>query len=209
MKIPIGSRIREWRETLQLSLNQLAKELGTTPASLSIIENGKRTPRIELLIKFAKYFHQTTDYLLGLTSSNDEYYLQVIQDARKTGNMEEFNSALQAIREEMFDNKVAEDVLRSLPVLDSRQVESRAEFLSHFLKVCPYPLLKRLVKLPVPRLKRVIALLENQVDFEENDMKEKRKYHVPHKRKPKIAVIEDNEPEPTLFNGIIKQEEVK
>jgi transcriptional regulator with XRE-family HTH domain len=59
--------LKELRQEKGLSQTQLGKILGYT--SHSIIaqwENGKLMPSVENLIKIAKYFNESVDYLLGL-----------------------------------------------------------------------------------------------------------------------------------------------
>lgn len=50
----LGERIRELREQKDLSLRELAKRLGVSPAFLSDIELGRRYPSDEVLAKIAK-----------------------------------------------------------------------------------------------------------------------------------------------------------
>ena len=61
-----GQRLRELRETKNLSQAQVARRLSLTRASISGYENDSATPSVEVLYKFALLFGVTTDYLLGL-----------------------------------------------------------------------------------------------------------------------------------------------
>ena len=61
-----GQRLRELRETKNLSQSQVARRLSITRASVSGYENEIATPSVEVLYKFALLFGVTTDYLLGL-----------------------------------------------------------------------------------------------------------------------------------------------
>ena len=57
MKKTLGDRLRELRDTGDLSLRELARQLGgVTAAHLSDIEFGRRFPSDELLAKLAKFF---------------------------------------------------------------------------------------------------------------------------------------------------------
>lgn len=49
-------------------LQDIANEIGISRASLGYYENGDRKPDIEVLLKLAKYYHVSCDYLLGLTN---------------------------------------------------------------------------------------------------------------------------------------------
>jgi transcriptional regulator with XRE-family HTH domain len=60
-----GRKLRELRKKRNLTLNQLAKELEfETHSYLSALESGKKQPSLGLVIKIAKLFKVTTDYLL-------------------------------------------------------------------------------------------------------------------------------------------------
>jgi transcriptional regulator with XRE-family HTH domain len=57
MKKTLGDRLRELRDTRDLSLRELARQLeGVTAAHLSDIEFGRRFPSDELLAKLARFF---------------------------------------------------------------------------------------------------------------------------------------------------------
>ena len=57
MKKTLGDRLRELRDTRDLSLRELARQLGgVTAAHLSDIEFGRRFPSDDLLMKLARFF---------------------------------------------------------------------------------------------------------------------------------------------------------
>ena len=61
-------RLHNLRDKHGLSQMQLAKELHTTSSQISRIESRvTEYPSIEIVIEAAKYFHVSTDYLLGIT----------------------------------------------------------------------------------------------------------------------------------------------
>lgn len=64
-----NERLRELREDSNLTQTALAKEILVDQRSLSFYEIGKYEPNLETLIKIAKYFNVSTDYLLGLTDN--------------------------------------------------------------------------------------------------------------------------------------------
>lgn len=47
--------------------NDVAKEIGISRGALSYYESGERRPDINILYALAKYYHVSSDYLLGLT----------------------------------------------------------------------------------------------------------------------------------------------
>ncbi len=64
-----AQRINELREERGLSQGKLADELGISRGALSYYESAQRTADISMLVKFAKYFDVTADYLLGLSDN--------------------------------------------------------------------------------------------------------------------------------------------
>lgn len=66
----IGKRIAELRKRAGEKQEELAQILGCNRGSLANYETGKRTPDIETIIKIAKHYNTTTDYLFGLTKTS-------------------------------------------------------------------------------------------------------------------------------------------
>lgn len=62
----LGQRIGELRSSFGWSQVELAKRLGVAKQTVSNWENENIQPSIEMLVRLAKLFGSTTDYLLGL-----------------------------------------------------------------------------------------------------------------------------------------------
>ena len=62
----LGQRICELRTALGWSQVELAKRLGVAKQTVSNWENENIQPSIEMLVRLAKLFGVTTDYMLGL-----------------------------------------------------------------------------------------------------------------------------------------------
>lgn len=62
----LGQRIGELRISLGWSQVELSKRLGVAKQTVSNWENENIQPSIEMLVRLAKLFNVTTDYLLGL-----------------------------------------------------------------------------------------------------------------------------------------------
>ena len=60
-------RIRDLREDMDLTQSKLAKILGCTQQTYSRYETGEITIDINSLIKLAKFYNTSIDYLVGLT----------------------------------------------------------------------------------------------------------------------------------------------
>ena len=63
--VTFGERLKQLRTEKDVTLDQLARDLGTTKATLSRYENGKRRPGMDLITAIANYFNVSTDFLLG------------------------------------------------------------------------------------------------------------------------------------------------
>jgi len=62
----LGQRIHILRQNFGWSQVELAKRLNITKQTVSNWENENILPSIEMLIRIARLFHVSTDYLLGL-----------------------------------------------------------------------------------------------------------------------------------------------
>ncbi|MCH5299683.1 MAG: helix-turn-helix transcriptional regulator [Ruminococcus sp.] len=62
----LGANIRKLREARRLSQTELAKALSVSKQSVSNWENKNIVPSVEMLLKIAKYFSVTPNFLLGI-----------------------------------------------------------------------------------------------------------------------------------------------
>ena len=60
-----NEKIKELREDRDLTQLQLANELGITQRTISYYEKNQREIPINVLVKYAKYFNVTLDYICG------------------------------------------------------------------------------------------------------------------------------------------------
>lgn len=65
-------RIRDLREDADLLQKDIADMLCCAQQTYSDYENGRTDIPTEVLIKLAKYYHTTVDYLLGLTNQRNK-----------------------------------------------------------------------------------------------------------------------------------------
>lgn len=63
----IYPRIKNLREDLDLSQEDIAKLLHCSQAAYSYYENGKRDIPTQVLITLASFYHCSIDYLLGVS----------------------------------------------------------------------------------------------------------------------------------------------
>ena len=66
-------RLRDIREDRDLTQRQVADHLHIRQNTYSQYENGQRGLPIDTLIKLARYFGVSTDYILGLTDEPHPY----------------------------------------------------------------------------------------------------------------------------------------
>lgn len=78
--------LKELRKKHKLSQRQLADEIKVAPSTISMYEQGKRSPNEELLKIIATYFHVSTDYLLGHVTKNEN------EDTELNGYLEKIRS---------------------------------------------------------------------------------------------------------------------
>ena len=71
--MPMYPRIRDMREDHDLNQTQVAKMLGMSQTGYSKYETGENDIPTRVLIKLAKYYHTSIDYLLGETSNPKRY----------------------------------------------------------------------------------------------------------------------------------------
>lgn len=69
----LKDRIRYLRIKNNLTAKEFSKLFDISESSVSLYENGKRTPSLSLIIEFADFFRVSTDYLLGKTNIPTQY----------------------------------------------------------------------------------------------------------------------------------------
>lgn len=62
----LGQRIQEMRSSRSWSQVEVAKRLQVTKQTVSNWENENIQPSIDMLVRLARLFHVSTDYLLGM-----------------------------------------------------------------------------------------------------------------------------------------------
>ncbi len=66
-------RLRDLREDRDLSQENIAAFLGMKQPQYSRYERGTRDLPTDVLIRLAKYYNTSTDYILGLTNDSKPY----------------------------------------------------------------------------------------------------------------------------------------
>lgn len=85
----LGELIAELQQDRGLTQKELGDILCVSSGTISNYENGVHLPDVDKVIALANYFHVTTDYLLGRTSSNlpVELLQQAITNEKTLGDV--------------------------------------------------------------------------------------------------------------------------
>ena len=85
----LGELIAELRQDRGLTQKELGDILCVSSGTISNYENGVHLPDVDKVIALANYFHVTSDYLLGRTSSNlpVELLQQAITNEKTLGDV--------------------------------------------------------------------------------------------------------------------------
>ncbi|GAB3658067.1 helix-turn-helix domain-containing protein [Glycomyces tarimensis] len=75
--ISLGKQIRHLRKQRELSLDELGETVGTAPSQLSLIENGKKEPKLSMLRALARALGASSDELLGAEPPNRRVALEI------------------------------------------------------------------------------------------------------------------------------------
>lgn len=72
--ILLGDKLKMLRNSRSLTQGDLAQMMGLATSAISSYESCSRRPSYEVLIKYARIFHVSTDFLLGIEKQD---YLDV------------------------------------------------------------------------------------------------------------------------------------
>lgn len=65
-----GEKLKALRTSQKLTQQQLGDRIGVAKSVVSYYESGDRYPSYDVLVKIARIFHTTTDYLLDVAKDN-------------------------------------------------------------------------------------------------------------------------------------------
>lgn len=68
--LKFGEKLKELRTNKKLSQKDLSKILNVSNTIISSYELSLRMPSYDILVKIARYFNVSTDYLLGIKNDN-------------------------------------------------------------------------------------------------------------------------------------------
>lgn len=68
----IGEKIKYLRIKNKLTSKEFSKIINVSTSALSLYENGKRQPKLDLILEISDFFNVSTDYLLGTTENGND-----------------------------------------------------------------------------------------------------------------------------------------
>lgn len=74
-----GDRLKELREDMHITQEDLATRLGISEIQVYRYEKGTAEPRADVVVKFAEFFNVSTDYLLGVSDESGSYLNERLQ----------------------------------------------------------------------------------------------------------------------------------
>lgn len=69
--VNMGNKLKNLRKQKRLTQKQVADRIGLAISAVSSYESGTRYPSYDVLIKLARIYHVSTDYLLGMTDKKE------------------------------------------------------------------------------------------------------------------------------------------
>ena len=79
--VNMGTKLKDLRIEKKLTQAQVAEIIGVAPSAISSYESGLRYPTYESLIRFARLFHVSTDFLLGVSDQRSVSTKGLSEDA--------------------------------------------------------------------------------------------------------------------------------
>lgn len=118
------SRIKQLREDRGLIQAMLASELGITQQMLSKYERDITLIKVDVLIKIAKYFNVTTDYLLGISDvkRNLQGQMKMSEKLDKYYDLVEVYAGL-----DKYDQEMVWSILQTVKKTDEKRKKDNAE----------------------------------------------------------------------------------
>ncbi len=69
--VNMGDKLKTLRTEKKLTQKQVSDMIGLAISAVSSYESGTRYPSYDVLVKLARIFHVSTDYLLGMTDKRN------------------------------------------------------------------------------------------------------------------------------------------
>lgn len=107
----LAKQLKKLREANGKSQQEVCNALNIEQSTLANYENGKRIPKIDILINIASYYNVSIDYLLGLTDSKSSYGTTVFSEKQLATNETVGNSLSYWVFKSGYNNKELAEML--------------------------------------------------------------------------------------------------
>jgi transcriptional regulator with XRE-family HTH domain len=136
----LAARLKWLRESKRLGQKEVASEIGISLNGLQKFEYNESNPKIDTLIKVARYFEVSTDFLLGLNDETDELsklrknfvkYKDKLD--RFEGNRHSISAKLYNVREDQYRySDISDKYNEEHYVLLDKQIKELQEQLAYY-----------------------------------------------------------------------------
>jgi XRE family transcriptional regulator, fatty acid utilization regulator len=120
--IALGRRVRHLRKKQGMTLDDLAEKVGTAPSQLSLLENGKREPKLSQLQQLGRALGVGMEHLMGAEPPSKRAGLEIELEKTQRGPL----YAALGLPMVRISNRLPMDVLESLVALQ-RELKRRLE----------------------------------------------------------------------------------
>ncbi len=97
-----SDKLRQMRKKMGITQAKLAKKLKVSPSTIGMYEQGRREPDAEMLVKMAKFFDVSVDYLVGASKCH-----------RNISNIDELAEQIGMILKEQYGLKISGEPVNS------------------------------------------------------------------------------------------------
>lgn len=203
-----GFRLRELRASEGITQLQMAEILDISKSNISKYEAGTVEPGIDTIVKIAKFFNVTTDYLFGMkkggdTMETEEKISEIAQDINNTGgenmrlaeNMRFLRTQKGLNQRQFADELGVSGAAVAMWETGKREPElSMLIVIAEFYGVTLDELVLKEMKPPMPLYASNLAYLRKKHNMTQQDVAEL----IGLKDKSSISLIEDGKTEPSI-----------
>jgi transcriptional regulator with XRE-family HTH domain len=111
--MPIGEQIKDLRKERGWSQTDLAAKINGDAGQISRYENGKITPSVEAIVKFAELFDVSVDYLLVEGASRRPFRQADDELGTRLGDLDKLSDADRAALLHILDGLLANTRIRA------------------------------------------------------------------------------------------------
>lgn len=123
----LSQRIRQLRKENKLTAKEFGKIFNIAESTVSLYENEKRTPNKDLIIKMARYFNVSADFLLGLTDIRTVNYASGVREGSGIDIYYEMKKLLSSVENEEYILYCGKPIKNNLRTVLKSNIKSMLE----------------------------------------------------------------------------------